>query len=170
MRLHAPFTSRAIALVLLAVGLCTSAPLKAQEAESGPKLIKLADPELIRELARGYGTSQVTTDNVGDPMVKGKSDGLSYSIYFYDCQKAEKCTSVQYQAGFDTGKKVKIDLINEWNVKKRFAKAELNSKGEGVLRMDYSMIGGTTREHIDNAMDMWINQLKNFATHIGYRK
>lgn len=134
-----------------------------------PELLTIADPEFVREVARGYGTSRIATDSLGDPMINAKASGLSYYVFFYDCTKAENCTSVQLQAGFDLGKPVEMGLINEWNIKKRFAKAELNDKGHGILRMDYSFIGGATREHFDNAMSLWMLQLKEFAKQVGFK-
>lgn len=164
------FKSLAALAVLTTASLTATVPAAANNAEPDRPLINEAAPEMIRELARGYGTAQATKDNVGDPMIKGKANSLAYSIFFYDCQKGANCTSVQFQAAFDIGKKVKIEIINDWNIKKRFAKAERNDKGNGVLRMDYSLNGGATREHIDNAMDMWFMQLKDFAAHIGFRE
>ena len=60
-----------------------------------------------------------------------------------------------------------MGLINGWNITKRLAKAESNDKGHGIVRMDYSFIGGAPREHLDNALSLWTLQLKEFAKHIG---
>ena len=38
-------------------------------------------------------------------MIKGKASGLSYYVSFYDCEEGKNCTSVQFQAGFNLGKK-----------------------------------------------------------------
>ncbi len=68
----------------------------------------------------------------------------------------ENSALIQFQAGLNLGKKVKIGLINEWNIKKRFAKAESHDKGHGIVRMDYTFLGGAHRGHLDNAMSLTI--------------
>ena len=161
------------ALGLLAASLALAGPAAAApqkpEAPAAPELMTIAKPDTIREMARGYGTSRITKDSLGDPMIKGKANGLNYYVFFYDCEKGENCTSVQFQAGFDLGKKADIGRINEWNVKKRFAKAEANDKGHALVRMDYSFIGGAPREHLDNVMSLWVMLLKEYADHIGFK-
>ena len=165
-----PIKTLAAIAALIMAGITPAASAGANTANPAPTIVKETSPEMIHDLARGYGSAQIAKDNLGDPMIKGKANGLAYSIFFYDCENHEHCTSVQFQAAFDVGKKVNMDVINDWNIKKRFAKAERNASGNGVLRMDYSVNGGATRENIDNAMDMWFLQLKDFTSTIGFRQ
>lgn len=164
-------TMAALGLFMASLALTAPADAANQKPEtgSGHELMTIANPETIREMARGYGTSRITKDEVGDPMIKGKARGLSYNVYFYDCEKGENCAAIQFQAGFDLGKKVKADVINAWNVKKRYAKAERNDKGHAFVRIDYIFTGGTTREHLDGVMSLWVRLLKEYADHIGFK-
>lgn len=166
-------TIKTLAASILATTLASLSPAVAApqtpSVVAASELMTTAAPEMLREVARGYGSSRISKDSLGEPMITGKASGLSYYVFFYDCQQGENCTSVQFQAGFDLGKKVKLELINDWNIKKRFAKAERNAKGNGVLRMDYTFIGGASREHLDNSMDLWMLLLKQFADYIGFK-
>lgn len=163
------FTALGVFAASLALAGPATAATQKPQAAAGPELMTTAQPDTIREMARGYGTSRITKDEVGDPMIKGKARGLSYNVYFYDCEKGQNCAAIQFQAGFDLGKKVKADVINAWNVKKRYAKAERNDKGHAFVRIDYIFTGGTTREHLDGVMSLWVRLLKEYADHIGFK-
>jgi len=44
--------------------------------------------------------AEMTTDDVGDPMIKSASEQINWRVIFYGCEKG-RCTSIQFQAGFD---------------------------------------------------------------------
>lgn len=148
----------------------TETPAADTQSKAAPELVTIAEPEFVREMARGYGSARVSQDATGDPMVAGKANGLGYSVFFYGCEKKKDCNALQFHSSFDMGKPVKLSLLNAWNVKKRYVKAELNDKGFAVVHLDYPFMGGVTRDNMDSVMNLWVMLLDEFATHVGYRK
>lgn len=155
-------------LQVVAVALLCAALPGAALAE--PKeVFTVADPKLVAEVARGYGSVVIEKDSDSDPLVKGKSEGIAYSIYFYGCKANANCRSIQMRSAFNH-KGVKLEKINEWNLKKRFARANLDSEGDPVVRMDFDFDGGVTRDSLDNALNIWTRQLKGYTEHIGFKR
>lgn len=149
-------------LALFAIG---SMPVLADTAE----VYTTADPALVREVARGYGSAELEKDKVGDPTVKGKTEGLGYRVYFYSCTDGKDCKSIQFQAGFDM-KRMSLDKVNSWNTQKRYLKAELDEEDDPIVRYDYTFNGGVTRNNLDEVFELFTSLLKDFAKHIGYEK
>ena len=129
---------------------------------SAQTLIDATDPDEIRNLASGYGSASLTTANDGSPMVSGRIDGIGYSIYFYGCEDAKDCRSIQFSAqwtGFDN---LSTEVISEWNRTKRFGGAHLDLNSNPVIEWDVNLYAGVSRNNLDDTIDWWSIVLKNF--------
>ena len=132
-------------------------------------VIMASDPGSIVDIARGYGSAALSADDNGDPLIKGRIDGLAYSIYFYDCENHVKCKSVQLYAGFEVSPKPDFKRLNEWNQTKRWSKAYANKAGDPGIEYDVSMLHGIPRDTLDEVFSLWGGLIKDFGTFIGYK-
>ena len=155
-------------IVLLAGGLSILLLAGGAMAQDNPA-ISVADPKFVAEVARGYGSVVIEKDSDGDPLLKCRSEGIAYSIAFYNCKADQVCRSIQFRSGF-THKGVKLERINEWNQKKRYAKALLDKEGDPIIRMDFNVVGGISRANLDDVMDLWTRLLKEYVDHIGFKR
>jgi hypothetical protein len=106
----------------------------------------------------GY-KAQVEVEKDGSKHINSASDGLKFSIYFYDCKK-DRCASIEYYLGFDKSENTpSLERINTWNREKRFLKAYLNEKGDAGFEYDDSVAPGGTWESIEDSFSVFLTFL-----------
>jgi Putative bacterial sensory transduction regulator len=155
---------------------CTLAALVTGQAgaalaqKAGPELITALEVDEIMNLAKGYGSSQLTKDDGGDPLIKNRTDGLGWSVYFYGCTDGKTCTSIQFSSAFTMNEKPTLERVNEWNMTKRWAKARLDKDGDPIITHDVNLRHGVTRANLDASMGNWTEIVSDFAKFIGYKK
>lgn len=143
-------------------------PVLAQKA--GADLLTAADVSELVNVSKGFGSSTLTKDDSGDPLIKNRTDGVAWSIYFYGCTKGADCSSVQLSSGFQLTKKPTLQKINEWNMTKRWSKARLDKEGDPIISHDINMRGGIPRANLEATISTWTDTMKEFTTFVGYAK
>lgn len=137
--------------------------LAAGAAHADDQLYSNADPDLVLDIAKGYGAATLDKDSDGNPMISGRLEGVKYTIYFYGCDKGANCRSIQFSTGYtDAFTDAKA---NEWNVKYRWVKAY--EQDGSNFRMDVDFKGGITRANVDANFETWdsfISTIKDFVT------
>ena len=156
------------ALALLALQPVLADATMAQKAGTG--LVTAKDVDEIVNLARGYGAATLTKDDSGDPLIKNRTDGIAWSVYFYGCDKGADCSSIQFSAGFSLKSKPTVEKINEWNLQKRWAKARVDKEGDPIITHDVNLQHGVTRANLDASMGNWTEMVADFTKFIGYKK
>jgi hypothetical protein len=132
-------------------------------------VILASDIDAIIDIAKGYGSATLSKDQRGDPLIKGRIEGYTYSIFFYDCEDHKNCKSIQFHSGFKLNKKLKgLESINDWNRDKRWAKAYLDQVGDPCIELDVQMRYGVARDTLDSVFDVWSYLMKEFAKHIDF--
>ena len=114
-------------------------------------LLKYADPQIIVEIARGFGSAELGKDDGGDPMVTGRLQGVKYAIYFYDCTNAKDCNSIQFSLGYTDA--FTPDQANDWNSKYRWIKAYSDNGSNFKMDVDFST--GITRDYLEEQFSTW---------------
>jgi hypothetical protein len=146
-----------LALAGMAAGL--AAPIAARADQT---LITIADPDVVLDVAKGYGSANMDKDEDGNPKISGRLEGVKYVIYFYGCDKGASCRSIQFSTGYTDP--FTADKANEWNTKYRWVKA-YESDGSN-FRMDVDFKGGITRDNLDANFETWdqfIDTIKDFV-------
>jgi len=133
---------------------------------SAQDLIDAQDPSEIQNLASGYGSARLTTDSVGDPLVRGRMDGKAYLIYFYGCTEGKNCRSISFATYWIGTQGVTREKIEEWNQSNRFGYAYLDSDGDPRLDMDVNLFGGVSGKNLDDTIDWWRVMMKKFDGYI----
>jgi hypothetical protein len=129
-------------------------------------LLDATDPAAIAEIARGYGAVEVTTDAVGDPMLRGRMEGVQYLVLFYGCENGRECTNIQFQAAWvNSGSTTEQDL-HAWNRDNRFGKAHFDADFDPVIQWDVNLFGGVSRANLDDTFDWWRIVLDRFETYL----
>jgi hypothetical protein len=126
-------------------------------------LISFADPDIILDIAKGYGSANLEKDSDGNPQIAGRLEGVKYWIYFYGCTNGANCRSIQFSTGYTDP--FTAAKANEWNYQYRYVKA-YESKGSN-FRMDVDFQGGVSRDNLDAQFDTWsgfIPTIKDFIS------
>jgi hypothetical protein len=146
MRVPAPVSLFALAAI---AGLF--APVPSALAQD---LVMADNPQKILEIARGYGSAELETDNSGDPRIRARMDGTAYSILFFGCEAGANCTSIQFWTYLPPPADP-IVAVNVWNRDLRFAKAYVDGDGDVVIEMDVNLWGGVAAKNLDDTFDWW---------------
>ena len=130
-------------------------------------LVTAGDPQAILNIAKGYGSAELSTDNVGDPQIIGRIDGTRYAVTFYGCDGGENCRHIRIHAHW--AEKMSFAQANEWNAEKLFGKAYVDSDGDAALEMVVNLYGGVSRQNLDDTFDWWKVALNQFVEFIETR-
>ena len=123
----------------------------------------------ILNAARGYGSATLTTQSNGDPQITGKTDGITYQIYFRNCTDNKNCEDLNFYLGF-LDLKPTLEVINDWNLNKRFSRAYLDQDQDACVEMDLDMVKGVSAEYLDSQIGLWTLVVGQFADHVGFKK
>ncbi|GIX15702.1 MAG: hypothetical protein KatS3mg118_3661 [Paracoccaceae bacterium] len=153
----------AVAVTLALLALAAARPAAAQSMDS-------AQPGLISQILHEDGyKAAIETDSGGNPVIRSAAQGVNFSIYFYGCREGRDCTSVQFSSGFRMRDPLSPDQVNDWNGRKRFARAWRDSDGNAFLRMDVLVSGGLGEENFRQQFKLWTVLLNDYVAHIGWR-
>lgn len=140
------------------LGVLTYAPTASAQA-----LIDATNPQAVFEVARGFGSAELTADNDGDPKITGRMEGIRYSVYFYGCRQNKGCKTVQFSASWSAPGKFNLDQVNDYNRQKRFGKVYLDKDGDPVIQFDVNLQNGVSRGNLEETFDWWKTILVEFA-------
>jgi len=110
--------------------------------------------------------AELTKDSSGNPLIRSSSGGVKFAVFFYGCNDAKRCDSIQFAAGFGT-KGVSAEKMAEWNRSKRFGRAYQDDDHDPWVEMDMDMKHGATSEALASDLDRWTIVLGQFAKQIG---
>lgn len=145
-------------LIVLALPVAAQGELLSDEGVSPPEVGKVLS-------GAGY-PADVTTDRVGDPMIRSSTGKLVFIVYFYQCGAQLRCASLQFTASF--GHKVVSPLtIAAWNRAHRFGRAFQDLRGVAWVSMDVETSRGVTTEALLADIHRWISVINEFESFVG---
>lgn len=136
------------ALLVLVFSLGVFAPVQSAE------LVDAGQPEAILNVASGFGSANLETDSVGDPLIVGRIDGSKYRIVFHGCTDNADCTSLRFVAAWAVDSDM-TDFVMAWNRDKRFGKSYLDREDDPVLEMDLDLEHGVSRRNLEAQFEIW---------------
>ena len=113
--------------------------------------------------------SQVSSDSYGDPYVQLQTGGPLPSdygdVFFFDCDGSGTCDSILMVASFQPQRRpVYLDVINRWNVERRWVRAYIDAENYIVLDMDVSGYGGIPQEALATQVSRFVQSVADFRT------
>lgn len=137
-----------------------------QSAPAMAEPLVKADPQQIATVLRDAGyKAKIDKDSTGDPMIESGASGYVFFIYFYGCQEAKNCTTLQFEASFDPGNRtITLEDINAYNLARRFGTGAIAKNGEPIIRMDIDLEdGGMSKELFLDNFEFWEVSISRFA-------
>lgn len=108
-------------------------------------------------------------DNDGDPKISSRVSDTKFSVYFYGCSDNINCASIMIKAGYDLTTGITASKVNEWNRKKRFAKAYIDDEGDPFLELDVNLsLDGVGNDNFEDTLDWWRLSIENFEEFIDW--
>jgi hypothetical protein len=152
--------------MFLAITLASATAQASDEASCKEGLICASQPETVLNAIKEAGfRAKLEKDKLGDPMISSAASGYNFEIYFYGCEKAKQCSSLQFQSSFSAEPDNTPAYANAWNSKKRFVQASVE-KQELQLSYDVSTIGGLNTENFADVVGWWSDMLGEFAVFV----
>lgn len=154
------------ATVLAASNIPARAEDKPQAAPAVMEGVTIAQMEEIMGKA-GY-QAKVGVDSENMPIIDSKASGMSFWVYFYNCEgEPKKCRRVQFQTSFKTDMAMQ-DKALDWNNKKVAGRAA-NSKDNTYFDYMVDCGGGITADNLSQNLERFDSLMSEFTTYIGWR-
>jgi hypothetical protein len=136
-------------------------------APAGAQMVTATNPQTIVNALQAAGyQAKLTKDNEGDPLINSTSGGSNFSIFFFGCTKNVDCRTIQFFAGY-TDRKPTLSMMNDWNSKKRFARAYIADSGAARIEMDLDLDdGGMSAKLFEDNLEFWVAVMAAFEKHI----
>lgn len=154
------------ATVLAVSNIPVRAEDKPQAAPAVMEGVTIAQMEEIMGKA-GY-QAKVGVDSENMPIIDSKASGMSFWVYFYNCEgEPKKCRRVQFQTSFKTDMAMQ-DKALDWNNKKVAGRAA-NSKDNTYFDYMVDCGGGITADNLSQNLERFDSLMSEFTTYIGWR-
>ncbi|HWK36779.1 YbjN domain-containing protein [Sphingomonas sp.] len=131
-----------------------SGPATAAEQE---KYLDLSNPEVVASAIRTAGyKAELKTNSKGEPLIASSTNGSDFTVEFYGCNEARKgCGSFQFYAWYKKDPFYTLEMINEWNAKKRFLKVAIDGDGDLAQSMDFTSVGRVNQTAFADMLDWY---------------
>lgn len=132
--------------------------------------ITATDAHVVMKAMQDFGlVATMDKDAQGDPKISSRVSDTKYSVYFYGCEDNDNCSSILIKAGYDLNTGLSALKINEWNRKKRFAKAYIDDEGDPFLEMDINLdFDGVGNKNFEDTLDWWRLSVEDFEEFIDW--
>jgi len=139
----------------------------ALSAGASAETVVATNPQTIMTAMQNAGyKAALTKDSTGDPMINSSSGGSSFSVFFFGCTKNVDCRTIQFYAGY-TDRKPTLSMMNDWNSKKRFARAYMADNGAARIEMDVDLDdGGVSTKLFEDNLEFWVAIMGAFEKHL----
>jgi hypothetical protein len=157
---------------------CLALPLMLAAATAGAQstgakpsiaLVSAADPNglVAAMMAEGF-TATLETDKVGDPVIRSRASGSSFSIYFYGCTEHADCTSLGFSSGWDLADGTTHEVINSWNTDRLVGQAYVDDEMDPWLTYFVVTEGGISTAAFASSLRRWDSALGSFQDLIDF--
>jgi len=129
--------------------------------------VQAQDPASVVSAMQEAGyRAQLTTDDVGDPLIRSSSGGTDFLVLFYNCTDNTDCRTIQFYVGFSEPNSATIQSMNTWNKDNRFGRAYYDD-GIARLEMDLDLDdGGVSRALFEDNLEYWALVMSKFEDYV----
>ena len=126
--------------------------------------------EMVQMLVQWGYPAEVEDLDDGSQVIRSSAAGLNFDVNFFNCGEGKwpRCRDLQWQVAFNPRQPPTLDVINQWNVDWRFARADLYQGQYVYMEFDLRLTGGVSAETIREYTMSYETVMQEFATHIGW--
>lgn len=130
-------------------------------------LLSALDPAVVGGILDEAGfTYETGASEQGYPLMTiepGDSGASSLRIEFNDCDIENACDDLLLRASFASQQPVALQVLNDWNLRNRWARAYLDADNQAVLEMDVNAYGGIGNSGADYLIRTFLAAVPLFA-------
>ncbi|WP_291440262.1 YbjN domain-containing protein [Desulfovibrio sp.] len=131
-------------------------------AVAGSDIITASDHAKILEIAKGFGSAELTTTSKGTPIIQGRMDSIKYAIWFSGCTDGKNCSALQFIGMWKT-ENFPMAEVNKWNAQKVYTRTYLDNDLDLTMEMDVFMRYGMTKKNLEEIFDLWKTSLRHIS-------
>lgn len=148
-------------LLTLVLSLCLTCIFVAG-AMADSDIITASDQEKILEIAKGFGSAELSSTSKGTPLIQGRMDGIKYAIWFSGCTDGKSCSALQFIGMWKT-EDFPMAEVNKWNAQKVYTRTYLDKDQDLTMEMDVFMRYGMTQKNLEEIFDLWKTSLRHLS-------
>jgi len=156
-----------LASSLVPAGWLAAEPVASSDGPDEAAAIRHLDPSVLASILTAADFSfEEIKDEQGDPLLKvspGDSGAAKIEMLFVGCSNDPSCEDVLLRATYSPNKPVALKVANDWNLRKRWARAYVNDKREAVIEMDISAYGGIGRDAVEGMVNTFFKIVRDFS-------
>jgi uncharacterized protein YdgA (DUF945 family) len=156
-----------LASSLMPAGWLAAEPVASSDGPDEAAAIRHLDPSVLASILTAADFSfEEIKDEQGDPLLKvspGDSGAAKIEMLFVGCSNDPSCEDVLLRATYSPNKPVALKVANDWNLRKRWARAYVNDKREAVIEMDISAYGGIGRDAVEGMVNTFFKIVRDFS-------
>ena len=138
------------------------------EASAADDLVLVLTPDRLRGLMqdRGYRV-ELATDEQGIPYLRSATNGFGFEVRFANRLANDETgyVDVALLAGLRVQGTLPLEIVNDWNNAKRFARLHL-AGDLLILDMDISVLGGVTTNHLHTQIEIWDRLVQELISYL----
>jgi uncharacterized protein YdgA (DUF945 family) len=162
-----PETLLTLASSLVPAGWLSAEPVASADGPDEAAAIRHLDPSVLASILTAADFSfEEAKDEQGDPLLRvapGDSGAAKIEMLFVGCGTDPSCEDVLLRATYSPNKPVALKVANDWNLRKRWARAYVNDKREAVIEMDISAYGGIGRDAVEGMVNTFFKIVRDFS-------
>jgi len=117
--------------------------------------------------SKGYPVTAAKDHNDNSILKSTSPSKVNFDIYFFDCNDAGRCESIQFAAGWTVGTPIRTEQLNVWNRANRFMRAYVQDGGALYGEIDMIIAPGGSMDMMEKNRILWNALLDKFKTHFG---
>lgn len=148
-------------------GWLSAEPVASADGPDEAAATRHLDPSVLASILTAADFSfEEMKDEQGDPLLKvapGDSGAAKIDMLFVGCGSDPSCEDVLLRATYSADKPDALKVANDWNLRKRWARAYVNDKREAVIEMDISAYGGIGRDAVEEMVNTFFKIVRSFS-------
>jgi uncharacterized protein YdgA (DUF945 family) len=148
-------------------GWLSAEPVASADGPDEAAATRHLDPSVLASILTAADFSfEEIKDEQGDPLLKvapGDSGAAKIDMLFVGCGSDPSCEDVLLRATYSADKPEALKVANDWNLRKRWARAYINDKREAVIEMDISAYGGIGRDAVEGMVNTFFKIVRDFS-------
>lgn len=138
-------------------------PTRAATAIPAPALIATTDATRLAAALRAAGFAAEVSRKAEGPVVLASFDGVAFQATASNCLAgAAACTDIELYARFADRPRPRLELLNGWNNRTRYARAFLDPDGVAALQFDIGLSGGISQDNLEFQLELWAGAMETY--------
>jgi hypothetical protein len=142
----------------------TNAPRPTTAAAVTPDLVATTDTARLAAALRVAGFAAEVSRQGDGAVVLAGANGAKFQATASNCLAAgAACTDIELYARFPDRPRPRLEVLNGWNNRTRYARAFLDPDGVAALQFDVGLSGGISQDNLAFQFELWAGAMETYS-------